>query len=76
MTQRELLKMMLQDAINWQVSYVDSVRDTEYEKDARKILGKYRAYAKKRFGDMRSNVEIAMDNATLMNLEEIKKMHE
>ncbi len=55
MTERELHRMMLLDAISWQSSLVDANRGCDYEQEARDLLKRYRALYKKKFGEKPKN---------------------
>lgn len=55
MTERDLHKMMMLDAISWQSSFVDANRGGDYYEEAKALLKQYRALYKKKFGEKAQN---------------------
>jgi hypothetical protein len=61
MTDKETRISMLHAAVAWQEGYVDAVKGTEYEEEARALLKRYRAYLKKATGSAKTRSEQRFD---------------
>lgn len=77
MSDRDLVRRALQDAIDWQLSLADACgSEDEWGKLAIQMAKKYKALLKKRYGVTKSPMEQALDGAEVVTLEQLRQRHE
>lgn len=74
LTDRELIRRALQDAIGWQESLADAQRGLPDEADAMGMARLYRRLMKRRYGTNRLPMEEALANAKPSGLDELRRM--
>lgn len=72
MSDRDTIKQALHDAIAWQDSLEDAQKNSEWAGTAKAQAKKYRALLKKRYGNTRTPMDIQIDGATLVGLDELR----
>lgn len=74
-TARELIEMALIDAIDWQESLAGAYPNGAPERREALMLAKqYRAIRKRRYGEDRQPIEVAMKDAVPMTIQELYRM--
>lgn len=74
MSDRELIRSALHDAIDWQLSLYDAHgKDDEWGKVALEKAKKYRSLLKRRYG-ISSQPQEALDNLKMVSLDELRRM--
>ena len=71
---KQLERMMLHDAIQWQVGLVDAVRGTEDYEDASSLLKQYRALFKRRYGAPQTHLDAMLEGAVLVDVLSIRSV--
>ena len=76
MSERDLIRRALHDAIEWQMGLADAYTkmcgDPQYKR-SKELVKEYRALLKKRYGTSRLPMEEVLDGMTTITLEELRK---
>lgn len=76
MSDRDIVRKALYDAIDWQESLADANREGSEEREYSLILAKeYRKLLKRRYGDDKTPMERAFENATTITLDDLIKKY-